>query len=452
MCNIMNFQQEKTQKSVDPEKDIKMPPSIASTSTNIMGYHPSIQDVDRNRDCAVGHSNIGSSPKAFIETRNSPDTATNKTEIYPKCSLTTSQQGPDFVKMKSAEKRRFKKALSQGFSREKALEFAKGKSETTSSLKRPPTTTKNPFKDTDKRMKFTQTPSDDGCVNMGLIPLDLFENPFDQTQIDRLQEAIIDAAIETRSEIKPEFEGCLPRKGWLMVTCTNRNTAEWLRSNVHVIKEKSRVQLTVVEETDFPCSYYVQGSFPNSQGLANSKILDTIEAQNQLKASTWKVLQRKWSEGSTVHLSLSVDAKSWTKLAETNGRIAYRFGHINLQLQKANTNDESLKYYNSPNWHETLDNKPSTSREAHSRQQGPRPHYQSQMQLQPPLNFPALNPTSTYRPFPSPMMSSPLWQTDRSFLNPEMRLNSPDRHSNTRNPIFQHRRHQNPPNSDNSHR
>ncbi|XP_005183759.1 uncharacterized protein LOC101899978 [Musca domestica] len=292
-----------------------------------------------------------------------------KTEI-PTMSSTSSTSGnspkqrqePDFVKLNTAEKRRFKKALSEGLSRKEALERAKKPTERRIPLKR------NPMPETHsgeitKRSRLEQPCS----INMGIIPLDLYENPLTTQDLERLQEAIIDATIETGCAVKPQFEGCYPRRGWLMVSCSNSNTAKWLQENVDIIKRKSALDLRIIEELEFPYTYYVHGKFPNSQGLANDKILGTIEAQNQLKASMWRVLQRKWSEGSNVELSLAVDRKSWEQLKQTKGYIAYRFGHIYLRLQQGYEKEGREETSFSKSSREGLSDLPSTSKEARSR-------------------------------------------------------------------------------------
>ncbi|XP_059224821.1 uncharacterized protein LOC131997650 [Stomoxys calcitrans] len=374
MCNIMNYQKEdnKEPAAESPTKSntkAAEPSSVLAKPGNSMGYTE--QDSLPNVQCAVGYIDIvspSSSRSEIIEDNRSPNL---KTELPHKCSPLPNPsaltKGSEFVKMTSAEKRRFKKALSEGLSREQALEIAKSRSESMSSLKRPHSI-RNPFKTAEKkRPRLAESTLRESKINMGLVPMDLFEHPLEANEIDRLQEAIIDAAIETGCEIKPEFEGCFPRKGWLMVSCTNRNTAEWLKANVNIIKNKSNLELMVIEETDFPHSYYVQGTFPNSQGLTNSKILDTLEAQNQLKASTWRVLQRKWSEGTNVELTFSVDCSSWEKLKEAKGRIAYRFGHIKLELKQERERNLEDLHLPPQNWLTMQDNRPSTSREAQYR-------------------------------------------------------------------------------------
>ncbi|XP_037958410.1 uncharacterized protein LOC119687925 [Teleopsis dalmanni] len=111
--------------------------------------------------------------------------------------------------------------------------------------------------------------------------------------------------------------------------------AEWVRKNAAAIATKAKLGTKVVEESEFPKTHLVRGYFPHSCDFENTKVLATIEAQNRIKASTWKVLQRT-AEGSLLHIVFAVDDASWNSLVQSGGRIAYRFSHVKLLL-KANS-------------------------------------------------------------------------------------------------------------------
>ncbi|XP_037931007.1 uncharacterized protein LOC119665833 [Teleopsis dalmanni] len=120
-----------------------------------------------------------------------------------------------------------------------------------------------------------------------------------------------------------------------MVVCTNNQTAEWVRKNAAAIATKTKLGAKVVEESEFPKTHLVRGYFPHSCDFENTKVLLTIEAQNRIKASTWKVLQPT-AESSLLHIVFAVDDASWNSLIQSGGRIAYRFSHVKLLL-KANS-------------------------------------------------------------------------------------------------------------------
>ncbi|XP_017466152.1 PREDICTED: uncharacterized protein LOC108359036 [Rhagoletis zephyria] len=141
-----------------------------------------------------------------------------------------------------------------------------------------------------------------------------------------LQEAIIDFTIENSSaDVKPAVDSCVPRGGWLLVICSNAQTATWLKSNAQFIKTKCRLDVNFLEENEFPRTRVIRGYFPQSLQLSNEKILNTITAQNRISTGSWEISHRLPS-GQFVHLVLLIDHVSMTRLAAVNGRIAYRFG------------------------------------------------------------------------------------------------------------------------------
>lgn len=253
--------------------------------------------------------------------------------------------GQPFVKLTSAEKRRFKRALADGLTREQALEKAKSPPERKEPSKRalsddkPTPSGKRPRANDNPQTSSKPTYSHVlGTVKLGFVTNDVSINPLNDEQMSKLQEAIIDTTIEHGEGFRPEFEGCFPRTGWLMVACTNRKTADWLKAHANSVKEKSKLDVNIVDEADFPRSHFVRGYFPHSLDLANEKILASIAVQNDLNARNWKVVMRK-SDGQLLHLLMAVDDNSWARLLESNGRIAYRFSHLKLMLK--DTNKES---------------------------------------------------------------------------------------------------------------
>jgi len=177
-------------------------------------------------------------------------------------------------------------------------------------------------------------------VKLGLVPNDIINAPLTADQMDSLQEAIIDTVIEYAAEdVKPEFEGCFPRSGWVMTICSNKETAKWLKDHIATITNKCKLSISLVEEDDFPRPHFVRGYFPHSAQLDTSKVLATIAAQNKLSATTWKVIHRKEQEDNVLHLIFAVDDQSWSILQGSNGRISYRFGHIRLMMRVPGSHD-----------------------------------------------------------------------------------------------------------------
>ncbi|XP_037944374.1 prolyl 4-hydroxylase subunit alpha-2-like [Teleopsis dalmanni] len=122
-------------------------------------------------------------------------------------------------------------------------------------------------------------------------------------QIMLLQEAIIDVAIEQHNdEIQPEFEGCLPRTGWLLIVCSDAKTAKWVKQFSGHIGAKCGLAINVVEEKDFPRTHIVGLHTGSGTTPAHSHPID----------NTPKVVQ----DDSTIQSS-SASAASLTEVCPT---------------------------------------------------------------------------------------------------------------------------------------
>ncbi|XP_037959113.1 uncharacterized protein LOC119688510 [Teleopsis dalmanni] len=246
-------------------------------------------------------------------------------------------ESPKFTHLKRSERRRFKAAMSSGHSRAEALKIA---------MQHPPANKRvrseeqSPGLFPAKKHKVAHVgltkPSYSLAVKgvrLGFTSADPAGTSLSTEQITLLQEAIIDVAIEQHNdEIQPEFEGCLPRTGWLLIVCSDAKTAEWVKKFSGHIGAKSGLALNVVEEKDFPRTHVVRGYFPQSLTLSNEKVLATIGTQNKFSTTRWKVI-RRLTQDQMLHLVFVIDDESMKKLSELKGRIAYRFGHLRLMLK-----------------------------------------------------------------------------------------------------------------------
>ncbi|XP_037935015.1 uncharacterized protein LOC119669259 [Teleopsis dalmanni] len=239
-----------------------------------------------------------------------------------------------FTHFKRSERRRFKAAMSSGHSRAEALKIA---------MQHPPANKRvrseeqSPGLFPAKKHKVAHVgltkPSYSLAVKgvrLGFTSADSAGTSLSTEQITLLQEAIIDVAIEQHNdEIQPEFEGCLPRTGWLLIVCSDTKTAKWVKQ---FSGHKRGLAINAVEEKDFPRTHVVRGYFPQSLTLSNEKVLATIGTQNKFSTKRWKVI-RRLTQDQMLHLVFVIDDESMRKLSELKGRIAYRFGHLRLMLK-----------------------------------------------------------------------------------------------------------------------
>ncbi|KAM8702328.1 hypothetical protein ACLKA7_004992 [Drosophila subpalustris] len=80
-----------------------------------------------------------------------------------------------------------------------------------------------------------------------------------------VREAILDKIREQRQgAVKPYFTGCSLRPGWLLISCANQETANWLKATVLKLKLWNGAQIELVAEADMPRPQIYVGYFPSS--------------------------------------------------------------------------------------------------------------------------------------------------------------------------------------------
>ena len=261
-------------------------------------------------------------PEGESEQRSEPSVGTtNQIDVLTKNVESVKMKTTDYKHMGTAARKRFKRAMEQGLSREAALKAAleqKGA---------------NPASTGDKPSYSKVLTSQ----RLGVVP----EEPSQkiaEAELTVVKKAILKAVLENKDEaVRPEFEGMALRNGWIAITCTNEATSGWLKRAFPEIKAACDLKIKLVEPEDFPKSFIINGYFAESQAESNANILGYIAAQNPLKATSWAVVSRV-TEGKTEHLVLGVDEESYRTLTDLGGRIAYMMGHTRLALGKKRNN------------------------------------------------------------------------------------------------------------------
>jgi len=167
--------------------------------------------------------------------------------------------------------------------------------------------------------------------NIGILPMDYPDTILSVEQLNAVQEGIMEMVLKQKEkELKPKFLGSLFRFGWLMVTCGDKATAQWLREAIGVIKPWEGAQLQAVEASNLPRAQIVFGTFPGSAEMPSDRILDFIKSQNGgMQAAKWKVIRRE-PRGTSAFCTLSVDHVTVERLKQVDYKVNYRFGHVQL--------------------------------------------------------------------------------------------------------------------------
>lgn len=251
--------------------------------------------------------------------------------------LTVTSTG--FVHMDGPTKRRFKKALSKGLTREAALAAAQVAPEenrgNVATSKDNPTKPKHVApRPAPGRPKPTYSQAL-SCIKLGITPVDPVKNPLSPEEMETVKKALKKELRENEdAEKHPEFEAITFKAGWITVTCSNEDTAVWLKARFDKVKVTSGLDIILVEQDKFPKTFIINGFFGSSGDETNGDILSYIGNQNKgLSAKTWTVISRT-KEGHLDHLVMGIDEVSWKALSALGGKIAYQFGHMRLNLGK----------------------------------------------------------------------------------------------------------------------
>ncbi|TDG44857.1 hypothetical protein AWZ03_008665 [Drosophila navojoa] len=154
--------------------------------------------------------------------------------------------------------------------------------------------------------------------------------PLTEKQMGRLQEAILDVTVNNKTNLRPQYDDCIPQSEWLLLVCANKKTANWIKDHFNLIRKRCRLEIDLLEENQIP-RHIIEGHFPNSAHLPDDKVLALINAQNPIQTQQWRILRRS-ANGSTLHLSIAIDGNSKQTLAARGGNICFCFGRICLNL------------------------------------------------------------------------------------------------------------------------
>lgn len=257
-------------------------------------------------------------------------------------------------RLSGAARKRFKWLMKKGHSREEALELAKQKMpekqantkrlRSDDSIEQDDSKKFKPASESKAKAKVPKAnpqPRDQPKasfsaalegVKVGILPKAYPETLLTNDQLKLIQDEILEKVIEQEeAELKPRFLNSTYKPGFLVVTCANEATAEWLIGATTKIKPWEGAELKAVTDKDIPRAQILVGYFPQSEEYSNERIFKLIKAQNAgLNVSEWKVFRRA-QEGSITQITISVDHPSAERLKKESYKICYRFGTASLR-------------------------------------------------------------------------------------------------------------------------
>ncbi|XP_063623524.1 uncharacterized protein LOC134795557 [Cydia splendana] len=131
----------------------------------------------------------------------------------------------------------------------------------------------------------------------------------------------------------PQFLGFIHKTGWILVTCVNQASRDWLVNEVPNLKPWPEAKLSVIPEGELPKPATAITFIPESEAASVEEALALIRVQNfGLNTELWKVLGEKAEQGGKV-VTFALDEPSAETLKANRGEVAIGFKKVLFRLK-----------------------------------------------------------------------------------------------------------------------
>lgn len=197
-------------------------------------------------------------------------------------------------------------------------------------------------------------------IKVGVLSANFPETALTSDQMKAVKEAILLRILSLDDGgVRPVFYGTAFKPGWLVITCGNQTTADWLIATMGEIRPWEGASLKAVMGEDLPRIQILVGYFPDSAKDTNENVFRYLERQNDpVNTKAWRVIGRL-VEKDTLRLTLSIDCNSAAVLKGVNFRLNYKFSQIHLRPKSAGLKPKRPEQRTTP---KSSAPKPSTSK------------------------------------------------------------------------------------------
>ncbi|XP_063372414.1 uncharacterized protein LOC134660568 [Cydia amplana] len=131
----------------------------------------------------------------------------------------------------------------------------------------------------------------------------------------------------------PQFLGFIHKTGWILVTCVNQVSRDWLVKEVPNLKPWPEAKLSVIPEGELPKPATAITFIPESEAASVEEALALFRVQNfGLNTELWKVLGEKAEQGGRV-VTFALDEPSAETLKANGGEVAIGFKKVLFRLK-----------------------------------------------------------------------------------------------------------------------
>lgn len=146
----------------------------------------------------------------------------------------------------------------------------------------------------------------------------------------------------------PKFLGFSHKAGWILVTCENQRSKDWLATVVSHCKPWPGARLSIMKDSDLPKPWIATTFIPSTEASSVERALDIIRYQNEgLYPEHWRVLHEK-SEGGGIVAVFSLDEVSVEALRASRFRVNIGFRKMVFKVKGENKSGHSSSVTTKP--------------------------------------------------------------------------------------------------------
>ncbi|XP_055613602.1 uncharacterized protein LOC129760049 [Uranotaenia lowii] len=184
-----------------------------------------------------------------------------------------------------------------------------------------------------------------GSVRVGILAKDYPSTQLKTEQLKMVQQAIKRAVLGQRQEkLKPKFAQCSYKSGFMVVTCLDQATSDWLKQVTPSIKPWVGAELVAVGDNQIPRSEILKAHLPGAAEDDIGTIQATIESQNdELSTESWRFYDIH-KKNEALEVVFTVDETSMKELEKRNFVIYYGFGSSKIwKITKRNPESRAVE-------------------------------------------------------------------------------------------------------------
>ncbi|KAG5866236.1 hypothetical protein JTB14_027638 [Gonioctena quinquepunctata] len=175
-------------------------------------------------------------------------------------------------------------------------------------------------------------------IRVGIIHSEYPTQLIDNEHLELLQKAIMEAVekIPEKVDRQIRFLGCTHQPGWLVLTCADQESRNWLKATVETLEPWEGAALRIVEGAEMPKPHVCVAYIPDLVGgkrTSPESVLNRLRRANRnLLTQEWKILSCDES-GSGHTWTFSMDEGSVRALEQLDFKPYFNFGRVQFRLK-----------------------------------------------------------------------------------------------------------------------